>query len=149
MRIQKKSSGIVEGDLTPMIDMTFQLIAFFMVLINFTQAEQDQRVKLPASTLAKPPEETKDQPLTIQLARTDDGTYLALVGGDEIPIGEALEGILMRERRAFGRQSRSAAEVIVIVRAHKDAPTGQVQEVVEICQKTGFERFRLRVKEKI
>ena len=56
MRIKKVKSAIHEGDLTPMIDMTFQLIAFFMVLINFTQSEQDQRIQLPESTLAKPPE---------------------------------------------------------------------------------------------
>ena len=42
--------------MTPMIDMTFQLIAFFMVLINFSEVEQDQRITLPASELAKPPE---------------------------------------------------------------------------------------------
>ena len=34
MRIKKPKSEILEGDLTPMIDMTFQLIAFFMVLIT-------------------------------------------------------------------------------------------------------------------
>ena len=38
-----------------MIDMTFQLIAFFMLVINFSDVEQDQRVQLPASELAKPP----------------------------------------------------------------------------------------------
>ena len=49
MRIKKTSVNLVEGDLTPMIDMTFQLIAFFMVLINFTEADQDERIKLPDS----------------------------------------------------------------------------------------------------
>ena len=57
MRIAKKhDSSVLEGDLTPMIDMTFQLIAFFMVLINFTQSESNDKVQLPDSELAKPPE---------------------------------------------------------------------------------------------
>ena len=64
-----------EGDLTPMIDMTFQLIAFFMVLVNFTQAEQDARVDLPASKLAKPPEVQQEQPLTIQLVKSSKVFY--------------------------------------------------------------------------
>ena len=38
--------------MTPMIDMTFQLIAFFMVLINFTEADQNQAINLPSSELA-------------------------------------------------------------------------------------------------
>ena len=29
--------------MTPMIDMTFQLIAFFMFVVNFSEAEQDDR----------------------------------------------------------------------------------------------------------
>ena len=45
MRIQKSYKGIVEGDLTPMIDMTFQLIAFFM-LVN-EQAEEQTKKKNP------------------------------------------------------------------------------------------------------
>ena len=64
MRVTTRKFGeTAEADLTPMIDMTFQLIAFFMVLVNFTQAEQDARVELPASKLAKPPEEASEQPV--------------------------------------------------------------------------------------
>ncbi|MEM1303854.1 MAG: biopolymer transporter ExbD, partial [Planctomycetota bacterium] len=45
MRVKKrKEMEAAEGDMTPMIDMTFQLIAFFMVLINFSEVEQDQRI---------------------------------------------------------------------------------------------------------
>ena len=40
--------------MTPMIDMTFQLIAFFMVLVNFADADQNARIRLPSSELAKP-----------------------------------------------------------------------------------------------
>ena len=64
MRIKKPDSGIAEGDLTPMIDMTFQLIAFFMVLINFSQAEQNDKIELPLSELAKPPEGRLEHPVT-------------------------------------------------------------------------------------
>ena len=57
MKICKKaSSDIQEGDYTPMIDMVFQLIAFFMVLINFAEDNNNQTIKLPASELARPAE---------------------------------------------------------------------------------------------
>ncbi|NIL95843.1 MAG: biopolymer transporter ExbD, partial [Planctomycetales bacterium] len=72
----------------------------------------------------------------------------ALVGGDEIDIGPALDSILTREVRAFGRMGRPAKEVSVIVRAHKDVKTGEVQKVISMCQMHTFERFRLRVEEK-
>ena len=50
-----------------MIDVTFQLIAFFMFVLNFTEVDQDQRVNLPLSELARPPDVAYDEPLTIQL----------------------------------------------------------------------------------
>ena len=57
MRFKRKAQPeSPELDMTPMIDMTFQLIAFFMVLLNFGESEIDARIKLPSSQLAKPPE---------------------------------------------------------------------------------------------
>ena len=41
MKIKGRGADMVELDYTPMIDMTFQLIAFFMILINFSDAETD------------------------------------------------------------------------------------------------------------
>ena len=41
-------------DMTPMIDVTFQLITFFIFTLNFSNAVQDDRVQLPLSQLAKP-----------------------------------------------------------------------------------------------
>ena len=80
MRIRKnRQSDINEGDMTPMIDMTFQLIAFFMVLINFSEVEQNQEVNLPSSELAKPPDIPYEEPLTVQMLA--DGTIL--FGGDK------------------------------------------------------------------
>ena len=73
MKIKKGgTSGILEGDLTPMIDMTFQLIAFFMVLINFTQSEQNDKVKLPSSVLAKPAKAPLEFPITLRAWRSGD-----------------------------------------------------------------------------
>ena len=56
----KKVTQILEGDLTPMIDMTFLLIAFFMLLINFSEVDRAEEIMLPSSMLAKPPETRPD-----------------------------------------------------------------------------------------
>ncbi len=56
MKLKKVASNILEGDMTPMIDMTFQLIAFLMVMINFTADDVSAKIILPESTLAKPPD---------------------------------------------------------------------------------------------
>jgi len=141
--VQGKKTENVEMDMTPMIDMTFQLITFFMMLINFSQQEQDARVDLPTSALVEPAEETgKEDILTLQF--TKGGTVLVM--GDEVKVGPALEGIIDRERRVFSREKKME-NAIVVIRADKTAATGEIQEAIDICQKNKFERFRFRVLE--
>ena len=142
MRIGKKETEKVEADMTPMIDMTFQLIAFFMVLINFTEADQDARVKLPQSVLAKPPEGQIENAIYIHMM--GDGT--AIYGGDDMNL-DALAAVLKRERQIMALENVEVAEATVIIRADANAPTGKVQELIQKCQDEGFERFALRVKE--
>ncbi len=144
MRIKKARSNIAEGDLTPMIDMTFQLIAFFMVLINFTEAEQDDRVTLPQSVLAKPPEAALEDPITIHV--TNDGD--AIFGG-ELVTDEILRRLLKRESEVLSLSKKSAGDATVIIRASSAAATGRVQELIQLCQKEKFEKFALRAKEQV
>ena len=145
MRIKPKGHHeIVEGDLTPMIDMTFQLIAFFMLVINFSDVEQDQRVQLPASELAQPPTAPYEQPLTIHLTKQD----LYIFGGKELTQLSQLKSALLRETQIIKRHtSKKLADVTVIIRADGQAKTGQVQEVIQACQELQFERFALRGKQ--
>ena len=145
MRIKSKhSSKIEEGDLTPMIDMVFQLIAFFMVLINFSQAESNDKVQLPDSTLAKPPDAPFEFPITLHMAV--DGTVI--VGGDEVPIN-GLRPHLIKEANLLKTQGKSPSDATVIIRAHKDAKTGDEQELIKVCQDNRFDRFALRAKEDV
>jgi len=138
----KVSSQAAEVDMTPMIDMTFQLIAFFMVLINFTEAEVNERVKLPVSELAVPPDQPLENPLVLQI--TQEGTVL--LGGDEVQV-ESLPQYLAREREAIVAEGSNVGEAVVIIRAHEAAKTGKVQDVIKECQKARFERFALRAQE--
>ena len=143
MRVRNRYKGVAEGDLTPMIDMTFQLIAFFMVLINFTEAEQDQRVKLPESELAKPPETPMTDVFTVQLTKKSEAIFRAQTV--ELP---SIKEMLIRERQLLELRDESASDYTIIVRAHERVPTGKVQELIGLCQDAGFEKFVLRAKEK-
>ncbi|MBW3600349.1 MAG: biopolymer transporter ExbD [Planctomycetes bacterium] len=142
MRVRRKPEGVLEGDMTPMIDMTFQLIAFFMVLINFSQTEQNERIQLPESELAKPPEAPLESPITLHL--TKEGTVI--IGGEEVFM-EGLRPYLVKEADVLALQNKPQSEATIIVRAHRDARTGDVQKLIETCQKNNFEKFALRAKE--
>lgn len=141
MKLTKKSKAKqAECDMTPMIDMTFQLIAFFMVLINFTDTQQDQRINLPSSALAKPPDAPFEEPLYVQLTKKN----VVLFAGNEVSI-EGLGTLLTRERQVIERNpEKSISMVTIIIRADGAAETGQVQEIIKVCQDKGFEKFALR-----
>ncbi|MFT5528124.1 MAG: biopolymer transport protein ExbD [Pirellulaceae bacterium] len=146
MRLNKKrDTGIQEGDLTPMIDMTFQLIAFFMVLINFSQSEQDERVQLPESELAKPAEGPLEYPITLHLLEDGDDV---IMGGQRIPIA-SLGVYLNKEITVINYEGLAVSDATIVIRAHKDAPTGKVQALIAECQKNTFEKFALRAKEDV
>lgn len=140
-RVRRSESG---GDLTPMIDMVFQLVAFFMFVINFAEAEQDQRVKLPSSPLAKPPDGPIANPVYLHL--TAEGTVVA--GGTEMQM-DRVRGFLIRETEIMRYESKTPDQATVIIRADGLSRTGDVRRLVQICQEAKFENFALRAKEKV
>ena len=141
MAVKRREMNVTaEGDMTPMIDMTFQLIAFFMVLLNFAENDADERIKLPTSALAKPPDTPLESPLILQLAKNGR----VLMGGDEVPVAEMGERLRI-EAAVLQRQGKLVSEAAVVIRGDADAKTGTVQELIKQCQGVGFEKFTLRV----
>ena len=142
MKIKAKGPDFVELDYTPMIDMTFQLIAFFMILINFSDAETDDRVQLPSSAIAKPPSAPSDMPLTIQMVR--DGKII--MNAQLLSGANALRPYLKNEKSVMELKRQNPKDANIIIRAHKDSKTGLVQQIIKVCQEIGFEKFTLRAK---
>ncbi len=128
--------------MTPMIDMTFQLIAFFMVLVNFSEDQQDQRIKLPSSELAKPPEGALDTPITLQMTRDSK----VLFNTEEVSI-DNMGKHLDIEVSLLRRHQKSPQQANVIIRADGTVPTGEVQRLIKLCQDKQFEKFALRAKQ--
>ena len=145
MRPKKRSSEILEGDLTPMIDMTFQLIAFFMVLINFAQTDTNERIQLPESQLAKPPEVPLEFPITLHLTKENT----VIIGGQELADFAGLRPYLAREKDVLELQQQNPKNATIVIRGHKLAKTGRVQELIKACQENQFEKFALRAKEEL
>ena len=131
-----------DPDMTPMIDVTFQLIIFFLLTLNFSMDEQNELIKLPISELAKPPQGTVVAPITLQLRQ--EGTVI--VGGDEVTVRN-LSPILSREKAVLVRARREPRDTTVVIRADQNAQAGIVQELIRACQENGFERFALRAKQ--
>ncbi len=139
---RKKAAG-TDIDMTPMIDVTFQLITFFMFTLNFTESEQDQRIQLPTSQVAKPVENSDIEPLTLQLM--DDGRVI--YNGEPVAL-DALGDYLENEKAVMVAASKEPSAATVVVRADSRSRTGDVQEIIKTCQVKGFDKFVLRAEYK-
>ena len=129
--------------MTPMIDVTFQLIAFFMFVLNFSEVDQDQRINLPLSELARPPDVAYDEPLTIQLSEAEQ----IIFAGDYLS-ADGLKAALLREAQIIKTHpDKKVSDVTVIIRADRFAKTGKVQEIIKLCQEAEFDTFALRGKQ--
>jgi len=143
MARKRRAAGGTDIDMTPMIDVTFQLITFFMFTLNFTEAEQDQRIQLPTSQVAKPVENSDIQPLTLQLM--NDGRVI--YNGEPVALA-ALGDYLENEKAVMLAASREPSAATVVVRADGRAKTGEVQQIIRSCQEKGFDKFVLRAEYK-
>ena len=146
MKFRKKNdSDIMEGDLTPMIDVTFQLIAFFMLLINFSEVDRAEEIMLPSSVMAKPPETRPDYQIILNL--NPDGSVK--FEGLDVEKIEFLSSLLDREVASAKREAVPADQIAVIIRSHQATPTGLVQKLIGQCQKHELISFKFRVKEQL
>lgn len=156
MKIKPANVTATELDMTPMIDIVFQLITFFMVINNFDQNEADERVTLPKDQLAKPPVTARKDSFMLNFGYDIDANKKRsetpfIFFGDEKVTLEQLRPRLQEEavfRKTIGTPME---DVTVEIRADASVPAGMVQELIQMCQedKIQFQRFALKATQKI
>lgn len=113
-------------ELTPIIDMVFLLLIFFLVATTFQQTERELSIALPDSEAAGP--------ITMQLREivinvTGDGSIV--VSGRAI----SLEDL----RTIVGEAVTANAEQKVSVRGDRDVSYGTVARVLDVCKAAGVD----------
>jgi biopolymer transport protein ExbD len=140
-----------EPNLTPLLDVVFQLITFFMLVINFTSDNYDQRVHLPVAGSARPVEDTQRVSEDRLVLNVDRDGHL-LVGGQVQTLNEAIDTI--RHQADLVKLNMKTANVkydpakglptTIVFRADKDATFASVMSLINACQTQGFIKFALK-----
>ncbi|MCC6126646.1 MAG: biopolymer transporter ExbD [Pirellulales bacterium] len=142
------SENRAEPNLTPLLDMVFQLITFFMLVVNFKTAALDLNLRLPVVGSARPVESLAGDLLVLNIDK--EGTlkvYNNPIKGMDIPAfiaGEAQASLLAARRNNPKIQPGDDLPTTVIVRADKETPFKLLNRVVSSCQKNGFRNFSLK-----
>lgn len=119
-----KTDVVDEPDLnlTPMIDIVFLLIIFFMVGTQFTEMERQFEIELPTVSDAQPLTSLPDE-IVINVADTGDLT----VNGQRRSL-EELERALKSARQNYADQA-------VLIRGEGDGPYQHVMNVLAVCHR--------------
>jgi biopolymer transport protein ExbD len=141
-------SGKAEPNLVPLLDLVLQLIMFFMITVNFVQADQfDEHIKLPEAQNAVPLDQAAEDWVFLNL---DSDGRLRGVGQQDLDNPMKVRAYLMRERDALDRANKEKGKtgevkVVIVLRADKNVRYKGVWEVLQSCQEAGYRRWQIRV----
>lgn len=145
------SAANAEPNLTPMLDMVFQLITFFMLVSNFKAASLDLSLKLPVVGSARPVD-TKGAEELLILNIAQSGKLMVYGYEREIEPYIASES---RVSKASAKANNPAFNPdkdelpgTVVIRADKVTPFAEVNKVITICQEKGYRKFALKAMNK-
>jgi len=116
-------------DLTPMMDMVFNLLIFFMVVSQFEKSERDLKVLLPDGTEAMPMT-VKPREMFINIDK--DGRFF--VRSKEVD-AEELSALLTQA------VLNNPASQSVIIRADKRAAWDYVAAAMRMCNQAGIRDY--------
>ena len=132
-----------EPNLVPMLDLVFQLITFFMLVINFKAALTSFEVKLPVLGSAVPMEwDGSFEPLVLNV----DTAGLVYVYSEPVDLEKyvSTQARLLKDRlRDDEKVAKGELPVPVVVRASRDVPFHLLNRVVKTCQQHGYRKFSL------
>jgi biopolymer transport protein ExbD len=141
-----------EPNLTPLLDVVFQLITFFMLVINFSSDNYDARVRLPVAGSARPVEEGDKAATEDRLVLNVDKEGHLLMNGQVLTTTKALQEI--KHQAALVKLNVTAAGLkpdpsgglptTIVLRADRDTPFSSLFTLITACQSNGFRKFALK-----
>ena len=120
---------------TPMIDVVFNLLIFFMVATRFAEEERSLEVELPTASEAMP---LTAKPSEIYINIDDSGNFF--VGTQEVT-AEELDALLMKASRD------NPLNQTVVIRADKRVPWDSVATAMNACVKAGIRDYTAAIAE--
>lgn len=133
MKFRDREDEDLQINLTPLIDVVFLLLIFFMVSTTFSK-ESHLRIKLPEASSRT--EAVQDQGI-IEVLISAQG-LISIKG----PADEAARQLLSNKpadlRRALKQAGGGKTERVVVIRADRKTPHGSVIRVLDAARRQGY-----------
>lgn len=152
MKLNKTSADPgVEMDMTPMIDVVFQLIIFFILITDMTQSDLEE-LRLPT---AKNAVEDKPDPKVVRpvINILPDGTMINKkrhIYDPETGEMQEVERYLADQARLMPKEKDPELGVDLpknplLIRADKNSEFKYIQKIMEVCGKKGIQIWKLQL----
>lgn len=133
MKRKSKDIDDIKMDMTPMIDVVFNLIIFFMLVTQMVTIERAE-LELPRANKAREEQATDSKQLVINVHRKpEDGKWIE-VAGRKYTWAE-FSDLLQTEANDAKPSSDDPSERQVLVRGDIDTPYRMIQRVMLECAK--------------
>lgn len=147
----KKARVGVKIDMTPMVDVAFLLLTFFMLTTQFRPPDEVQIVLPSSHAPFKLPE---SDVMTISVGKDKTGNWCIHLGVDQQRLMARLFGeeyrlrpsaqVSIKDLPNYLIQARIAnPKLRTVIKGDQDAEYGMVSDIMDILQKTQITRFNL------
>ncbi len=131
----------IEFNLTPMIDIVFLLIIFFLVASHFVTRSREETITLPESQFAKADSDAHAHALVVTVKK--EGYWM---GEDRLTLDQVIARFqLAQSQRAPSQDGSPAGPLEWKVRAAADAPYRLLKPLILACAQTPESTFKLAV----
>ncbi len=124
-------------NITPMIDIIFNLLIFFVVTSHFKHSETAQPIELPEATQIEQTRDTAPHHLVVTITADEKLT----VGAKEVD-EQAIEQMIIQG------QAEDPARFEVLIRGDRTTPYRRIQPLLLSCARTGVKSFKFAVLKK-
>lgn len=138
--VHRSANGPDNSTMTPMIDVVFLLLIFFICASARQSREALLAANLPAGSIetATAVAPVQIDQAFVKLKRQPDGTTIAEINGTDYPTIESLETQL----RALAEVGQ---EVPVILDIEGPVPFGDVIRIYDLCQRLKFQTIKFAI----
>jgi biopolymer transport protein ExbD len=132
-------------NMTPMIDVVFQLIIFFLLSGHLAQQEVQLELDLPRATSGQRPDQEEIRRVVVNVLPEQPSGKRVMVGGRLMDGGELSEMIAYESRRA---RSGPPGKLEVRIRSDRHVPYRVVEPLLVACARSGVWKVTFAVVEK-
>lgn len=131
----KKGTVALQLPVTPMVDLVFNLLLFFIMATTFADEERELKVTLPVASEAQP---LTSRPRELVINVDKDGHYF--LGSQAVKMPQLNDALRAAWTNNPGRAS-------VIIRADERCPWRHVVAAMNACAKNGIRDYRVMTRE--